>query len=90
MAKYVIMLETDKFPDPGNCESCELHCSYYMSWFDKQMIMEHNNIRCVHHLNDFYCPIRAVVDVETYMKWKEEHPDLGEPKRLEDNNGHSN
>lgn len=88
MAKYIIMLEADKFPDVGNCDYCELHCSNYMSTFDKQMLMDHNNIRCL-HLNDFYCPIRAVVDVKTFMKWKEEHPDLGEPKRLEDNNGHS-
>lgn len=87
MAKYVIMLETDKFPDAGNCDSCEFCCPHHMSTFDKQMIMDHNNIR---YLNNFYCPIRAVVDVETYMKWKEEHPDLGEPKRLEANNGHSN
>lgn len=84
MAKYVIMFETDKEPDPGNCEACELNCPYYMSWFDKQNIMDNDNIRYA-HLNGFYCPIRAVVDVETYMKWKEEHPDLGESKRLEEN-----
>lgn len=86
MSKYVIMLETDEFPDVGNCDSCEFCCPHHMSTFDKQMIMEHNSIR---YLNNFYCPIRAVVDVETYMKWKEEHPDLGEPKRLEEENGHS-
>ena len=82
MSKYVIMLETDKFPDPGNCDSCEFCCPYHMSWFDKQMIMEHNNIRYL-NLNDFYCPIRAVVDVETFMKWKAEHPDFGELKQIE-------
>ena len=53
-----------------------------MSWFDKQMIIEHNNIRYL-NFNDFYCPIRAVVDVETYMKWKAEHPDFGELKQIE-------
>lgn len=85
MAKYVIMFETDKEPDPGNCDYCELHCSDYMSCFDKQMIMDNSNVRSI-HLNEFYCPIKAFVDVETFMKWKEEHPDLGEPKRLEVNN----
>lgn len=84
MAKYVVMLETDKFPDPGNCDACELQCQYYMSYFDKQTIIDHGNIKYV-HINEFYCPIRAVVDVETFMKWKEEHPDFGEPKQLEVN-----
>ena len=83
MAKYVIMLEADEFPDIGNCEACELHCPYYLDSFDKQMIIKHDNT--FRYLNEFYCPIKAVVDVETYMKWKEEHPDLGEPKRLEEN-----
>ena len=85
MAKYVVMLETDKFPDVGNCDNCEFHCSYYMSWFDKQMIMDHSNMRYI-RLNEFYCPIRAIVDGETFMKWKNEHPDFGEPKQLEVNN----
>lgn len=88
MPKYVIMFETNKFPDPGNCDACELNCPDCMSTFDKQMLIDHGNIRYA-RLNDFYCPIRAVVDVETYMKWREEHPDLGEPKRLEEENGHS-
>lgn len=84
MAKYVVMFETDKPPDPGNCDNCEFDCPYHMSYFDKQTIMDTIKSRYV-HLNEFYCPIRAIVDVETFMKWKEEHPDLGEPKRLEDN-----
>lgn len=84
MAKYVVMFETDKLPDPGNCDTCEFNCPYYMSCFDKEMVMNYDNIRYI-RLSDFYCPIRAVVDVETFMKWKEEHPDLGEHKRLEDN-----
>lgn len=84
MAKYVVMLETDQAPDPGHCEYCEFHCPYYMSTFDKQMILDQGNFgRYLHGLNEFYCPIRAVVDVETFMKWKNEHPDFGEPKRLE-------
>lgn len=78
------MLETDKEPSPGNCEACELNCPYYLSYSDKMMIGEMNHLM---FLNQFYCPIRAVVDVETFMKWKEEHPDLGEPKRLEEFNG---
>lgn len=82
MAKYVVMFETDKFPDPGNCDNCEFYCSYHMSWADKQMIMDQDQTRYL-KLNNFYCPIRAVVDVETFMKWKAEHPDFGEPKQLE-------
>ena len=84
MAKYVVMFETDTFPDVGNCDLCEFNCPYHMSYFDKQMIMDNDSIR-YNRLSDFYCPIRAIVDVETFMKWKEEQPDLGEPKRLEDN-----
>lgn len=86
MAKYVVMFETDNFPDVGNCDVCEFNCPYYMSCFDKQTIMDiDDGVRRYIRLSDFYCPIRAVIDVETFMKWKEEHPDLGEPKRLEDN-----
>lgn len=84
MSKYVIMLETDEFPDVGNCDSCEFCCPHHMSTFDKQMILDHGNIRYI-RLSDFYCPIVAVADIETYMKMIKEHPDLGEPKRLEEN-----
>ena len=85
MAKYIIMLETDKKPDPGNCDNCEFYCNYHLSLFDKQMIMDQDSIRYL-HLHDFYCPIRAVVDLETFLKWKAEHPDFGETKRLENLN----
>ena len=85
MPKYVVMFETDREPDPGNCDNCEFDCPYHMTYGDKLMIWEMDPIQRLHHLSDFYCPIRAVVDVETFMKWKEEHPDLGEPKRLEVN-----
>ena len=83
MAKYVVMIETDKMPDPGNCDNCEFNCPYHMSYWDKQMIWEMDPTIRLHHLSDFYCPIRVVVDLETFMKWKEEHPDFGEPKQLE-------
>ena len=81
MAKYVVMIETDREPDPGNCDSCEFCCPHHMSWFDKQMIMDHDNIKCL-HLHDFYCPIKAVVDVETFLKWKQEHPGFGDPLQI--------
>lgn len=79
MAKYVIMFETDEFPDVGNCDYCKLHCSDYMSTSDKQRIIDHGNIRYI-CLNDFYCPIRAVIDIEAFKK---EHPDLEEFNGLE-------
>ena len=82
MAKYVVMIETDTNPDPGNCDNCEFYCPHHMSWFDKQMIMDMSPMKML-HFNEFYCPIRAVIDVETFMKWKQEHPDIGEPKQLE-------
>lgn len=82
MAKYVMMVETDQMPEPGNCDSCELNCSYYMSWWDKQNIIDASGIR-IHCLNDFYCPIRAVVDIESFLKWKAEHPEDMELKMIE-------
>ena len=66
-AKYVVMIETNRFPDAGNCDNCEFHCSYYMSTMDK--LMESDKILT---LNQFYCPIRACVVLEEYNKWKQE------------------
>ena len=86
MPKYIVMFETDNDPEPGNCDECEFNCPHYMSCWEKQAIWEMDPRQCLHHLSDFYCPIRAVVDVNTFLKWKEEHPDLGEPKKLEDYN----
>lgn len=83
MAKYVVMIETDREPDPGNCDNCEFHCPHYLSWMDKGTLMEHNRIRYL-TFNDFYCPIRAVVDVETFLKWKQEHPGFGDPLQIEE------
>lgn len=82
MAKYVVMIETDRDPDPGNCDNCEFRCPYHMTYKDKEIMRELNPTRML-RINDFYCPIRTVVDVETFLKWKQEHPDFEEPKQLE-------
>ena len=84
MAKYVVMIETDTNPDPGNCDRCEFRCPYHMTYWDKEWMREISSpARCL-NLDDFYCPIRAIVDVETFMKWKQEHPGFGDPLQIEE------
>lgn len=81
MAKYVVMIETDIEPDPGNCDKCEFNCPHHLSYWDKVDIS--SPIRRL-NLSDFYCPIKAIVDVETFMKWKQEHPGFGDPLQIEE------
>lgn len=71
--KYVVMIETNKIPEAGNCDECEFHCNNFISNFDKAMIESMNSNKSrIFSLQGYYCPVKAYIDLEEYNKWKQE------------------
>lgn len=81
---YVVMIETNKIPEAGNCDNCEFHCNYYMSSMDKSLVLQMQSNRMI-MFNQFYCPIRAYIDLEEYKKWREEGKTYEETAQIIDN-----
>ena len=68
--KYVVMIETNQIPSKGDCDNCEFRCPYYIGGIDKMMIQSQRSHNRIVTLDQFYCPIRAYIDLEEYLKWK--------------------
>ena len=84
MAKYIMMIETDEVPEKGNCDKCSLCCNNYSSTQNKIMLDSMRARPNILNLHDFYCPMIAYIDIDSYNKWKQENEENKEIELLEE------